>query len=752
MNLFLKKSIIYSLITTLAVPVCLLSGFLTAPKAMAADFSVLSETFDSASPASGWVLDNLGWYSTGGESSTKGLQFVPSGISGSATTSDFTLKGSSELSFWAKSNPYQGSMGDSVFTVSEWYQNGWNQITKIGGQSGENYSFTGAIYTVSLSQETTKVQFSYSKIQGNVSLDNVKISYIDNIAPTVDITNYQIGDIISGVADIDATAYDAGSGVQKVEFYYSNLVPTKIGEDTTAPYSISWDTVGVSNGPHSIYALVYDNAGNQSVLSNSTVPIFVDNSVVDTTAPVITLNGPDFEIINNTEYVELGAVVTDNVDATVTIDNPVVTTGAMLDQPVDEIDLTTSGIYLLTYSHQDVAGNVAIGQQRLVFVNMVNCAVDLQILGVIASDTTNQDLRSSLWNNNEELVNLLIQNGTEIIGDGWNKVFNLPTVATANGVTLPIQTGLQAIDTLYYEIGAGSTTLNLDIPAKITFPGKAGYKAGYIDNITKPFVPISDVCVIDPVLNYPVLADGGACVANVDNNADGVNEDLVIWTRHLTTFGAYNEQVIAPVATVTKVGDNSLKISWQSTGADSYTVTIDGKAYQFGSATGLIEQTFTDLSYARHTITVAANIAGYASTASTPYLYELSAPVVITGPVETPVVTNTNAISTKPAAAKAAEQSSSIASSQSSIAAADDTKAEDISWTPWIVLFIMILLAGAATGGYFWWFSGQDEDSNKDTKTVIKSAVATGTIAKKKPTVKKVEAKTVTKKNKTNRW
>ena len=65
-----------------------------------------------------------------------------------------------------------------------------------------------------------------------------------------------ISPILSRLA---ATASDA-DGIQRVEFYDGT---TKIGQDTTAPYSLAWS--GATQGIHAIYAVAVDGVGNTGV-------------------------------------------------------------------------------------------------------------------------------------------------------------------------------------------------------------------------------------------------------------------------------------------------------------------------------------------------------------------------------------------------------------------------------------------------------------------------------------------------------
>jgi subtilase family serine protease len=58
--------------------------------------------------------------------------------------------------------------------------------------------------------------------------------------------------------------------VTKVEFYDG---ATLIAQDTSSPYSISWNTTAVANGAHTLTAKAYDAAGNVGTSSQITVTV-----------------------------------------------------------------------------------------------------------------------------------------------------------------------------------------------------------------------------------------------------------------------------------------------------------------------------------------------------------------------------------------------------------------------------------------------------------------------------------------------
>jgi Big-like domain-containing protein len=94
----------------------------------------------------------------------------------------------------------------------------------------------------------------------------------DTIAPTASMTSPANGATVSGIITVSAQASD-NVGVAGVQFRRNS---TDLGaEDTTAPYSITWDTKTVPNGSYTLGAIARDAAG----LTGSATPvsITVDN-------------------------------------------------------------------------------------------------------------------------------------------------------------------------------------------------------------------------------------------------------------------------------------------------------------------------------------------------------------------------------------------------------------------------------------------------------------------------------------------
>src|SRR2546422_11773912 len=87
------------------------------------------------------------------------------------------------------------------------------------------------------------------------------------------------GATVSGTITVSATASD-NVGVAGVQF---QLDGAPLGaEDTTAPYSVPWDTTTATPGTHTLRAIARDAANNTT--TSSSVTVTVSNDTTPTTA------------------------------------------------------------------------------------------------------------------------------------------------------------------------------------------------------------------------------------------------------------------------------------------------------------------------------------------------------------------------------------------------------------------------------------------------------------------------------------
>jgi hypothetical protein len=193
----------------------------------------------------------------------------------------------------------------------------------------------------------------------------------DLTPPTVAITSPGGGAALAGVVAVNATASD-NVGVVGVQF---RLNGAPLGtEDTSAPYSVSWDTRTATNGSHTLTAVARDAAGNSS--TSLAVAVTADNA-----APTVGLTAPA------TAALLRGAV---NVAASAADNAGVVGVQFRLNgAPLGAEDTTapygvswdtrtaTNGSHTLTAVGRDAAGNSATSTAVTVTVDNAVPAVSL---------------------------------------------------------------------------------------------------------------------------------------------------------------------------------------------------------------------------------------------------------------------------------------------------------------------------------------------------------------------------------------
>jgi hypothetical protein len=102
----------------------------------------------------------------------------------------------------------------------------------------------------------------------------------DTTVPTVAVTTLPAATVVVGAVELVATATD-NVGVAGVLFM---LDGAPLGaEDTVAPYTLTWNTMTVANGTHTVTAVARDAAGNQATATS--VSLLVANGMGALTSP-----------------------------------------------------------------------------------------------------------------------------------------------------------------------------------------------------------------------------------------------------------------------------------------------------------------------------------------------------------------------------------------------------------------------------------------------------------------------------------
>ncbi|HKB06390.1 MAG TPA: LamG-like jellyroll fold domain-containing protein, partial [Gemmataceae bacterium] len=145
---------------------------------------------------------------------------------------------------------------------------------QVGTTTGTSFVSTG------MAAGTYYFRVTAHDAAGNVGPSSNEQSAVvtaDTTPPTVGMTAPASGTTVSGSTTVSADASD-DVGVVGVQFL---LDGQPLGaEDTTAPYSVSWNTTATLNGSHTLTARARDAAGNAT--TSAGVPVTVSNAAAAT--------------------------------------------------------------------------------------------------------------------------------------------------------------------------------------------------------------------------------------------------------------------------------------------------------------------------------------------------------------------------------------------------------------------------------------------------------------------------------------
>jgi hypothetical protein len=170
------------------------------------------------------------------------------------------------------------SDADGIVTKVEFF----NGAAKLGEDTSAPYSFTWSGVAAGTYTVTARATDNLGAITSSAA---ATITVNANTSPTVDMTSPVDGATFTSPATVNlaATASDADGIVTKVEFFNG---AAKLGEDTSAPYSFTWN--GVAAGTYTLTARATDNVG--AITSSSAATITVSASA--NTPPSASITSP----------------------------------------------------------------------------------------------------------------------------------------------------------------------------------------------------------------------------------------------------------------------------------------------------------------------------------------------------------------------------------------------------------------------------------------------------------------------------
>lgn len=176
----------------------------------------------------------------------------------------------------------------------------------------------------------------------------------DVTPPTISITSPASGATVSGTISVTVNATD-NRAVSSVTL---SVDGTTVGNSTSSPFTISWNSANVINGTHTLTVTAKDAAGNSASASRQVTVNIISNT--DITNPTVTITSPaNGASVSGT--VSITANASDNISVSsvkFSVDGVVV--GSDNSSPYS-FSLNTSsvaaGIHTVTASAYDAAGN-----------------------------------------------------------------------------------------------------------------------------------------------------------------------------------------------------------------------------------------------------------------------------------------------------------------------------------------------------------------------------------------------------------
>ena len=386
--------------------------------------------------------------------------------------------------------------GDPASTVSLPLTAGTHTLELIGRSSGL------AIDSVLLIADPACVPVDFGDNCGPAGLGP-----LDTTAPTTALTAPSDGDTVSGRVALTATA-DDDTAIARVSYLVDGSV---VGNTTSAPYTFSWNSTTVPDGPHTVQSRAYDTAGN----STESEPISIATLNADTTPP----SAPSGLITTATSATSVGlkwTAATDGVGVTkylVYRDGTQV--GTSPSTSYSDTGLTQLTPYTYTVYATDAAGNVGPASDPSTATTPDGTPPTAPgSLTATAASATQVNLTWTAATDNVGVTGYVLSRGGVQIN-------------TSNGFTFT-DSGLTSGTSYTYAIAAVDAAGNVG-PTKtvtITMPAAtgAGWAGAYFANTTLSGAAISRA---DPTVNFSWGT--GSPISGI-----GVDNFSARWTGQLT--------------------------------------------------------------------------------------------------------------------------------------------------------------------------------------------------------------------------
>jgi hypothetical protein len=194
----------------------------------------------------------------------------------------------------------------------------WTLIGTLAPAGGGLQTLTTTYTLPQGNLQAIRGNFRYSGMEGtctNGSYDDrddlvFAVSGItDTTPPTTALTAPSAGATLTGTVTVSASASD-NVGVSRVDFYAGS---TLIGSDSTAPYSLSWNSATVANGTYALSSRAVDSWGNTG--TSASVSVTVSNAAPACNLSEQLLLNPGFESGNVSWTASTGVIASNATTA-----------------------------------------------------------------------------------------------------------------------------------------------------------------------------------------------------------------------------------------------------------------------------------------------------------------------------------------------------------------------------------------------------------------------------------------------------
>ena len=370
-----------------------------------------------------------------------------------------------------------------------------------------------------------KITYTFTDKAGNEASGSRVVEIVDTTAPLLTLNGEAKMTIEAGIdtyIELGATAKD------NYDETITNLQPKYINYSVNNVYQGKVDAV--DNTKLGTYKIVYeysDTSNNVGVDANRSDHAYVMRivEVVDTTAPLLTLNG-DAKIILEAgidTYTELGATVTDNHDATITNLQPKYinySVNNVYQGKVNSVDNTKLGTYKIVYEHSDTSNNVGVDANRsdhAYVMRIVEVVDTIAPTGKVTSSNNNGH-----WSTNKDVTATLVVSEPIKPIDGWTKVDEYT----------------------YTKVYSSNQKVTVEFEDLVGNKGKVSFEIKRIDKVP-PVVTITDSNKYQLEVHSPYVEKGYHAEDAVDKNVT----DRVTKKYQFQAKGSSNWEVVNDIDT-----------------------------------------------------------------------------------------------------------------------------------------------------------------------------------------------------------